>query len=179
MLAVTMCRTYTQAEHDRTLPRSDNRSDPNVSCLVLSNAFFVVQLSQMTIYCCVSWACDHRRQVSSIVSSLPAVLGISAQELHAKIETLKTLIDGTESELGTTVARQPTLLLADVDDRLREKVLSVCVRSNLFVPPMTLSDTRYVAEIVYLAAHGVLRLPKPLARKNCRVSTGLCGRENR
>lgn len=94
--------------------------------------------------------------MSAIVSSLPAVLDISAQELHAKVETLKALIDGTESELGTTVARQPTLLLAEVDDRLREKVMNVCVCSNLFAPPITLSDTRYVAEIVCLAAHDVL-----------------------
>ncbi|CAM9189283.1 unnamed protein product [Laminaria digitata] len=62
------------------------------------------------------------QQVSSIGSSSPAVLDISAEELHAKIETLKTLLGGTESELGTIVAQQPHLLLADVDDRVREKV---------------------------------------------------------
>ena len=76
--------------------------------------------------------------MSSIVSAEPSLLDISAQELHAKVEAFKILLNGTESELGTMVARQPNLLLVDVDDRLREKVPNVCLRSKRFVPALAL-----------------------------------------
>lgn len=88
--------------------------------------------------------------MSSIGSSSPAVLDISAEELHAKIETFKTLLGGTESELGTIVAQQPHLLLADVDDRVREKVLNACVRSN-----------RFCAAVYSIPVSGTVSIPAP------------------
>lgn len=77
-----------------------------------------------------TWTFGWPRQVSAILSSRPAILGVSGHDLLAKIEALTTLLGGTETELGAIIAQQPHLLLADVDDRLREKVLNACVRSR-------------------------------------------------
>lgn len=58
-----------------------------------------------------------------MVASRPALLVVPTRDVDARVEGLKTLLAGTERELGAVFVKLPHLLLADIDEPLRRKVL--------------------------------------------------------